>query len=352
MLNADTGWAQRSLDKAVLHTTQGVQHWLVASPQLAAGQQILAVSFLGASSARAITAGGLSSNPDAPPVSMTFTSWATDDAGAHWSRGGGFSVVQDPGLSWTTALDFVSADDGWFSANADDTEVSLGTTLFRTVDGGIHWQEVAHLGDTSPASNPCSTQPTATFINATTGWLTGGGCVTAQFEVTHDAGATWSPQSIPLLNTPYLLLDKPTFITSRDGVMLGVATGGNPGVVYVTLDGGLSWQPRDTPGIWPQAVDFMNAGDGWLLTTNTMNVGFPAGLYVTHDGGQRWSTIQSLNDAPLPGEAVLNGSILDFVSSTLGWTDTFTGNGNDLLQTTDGGYTWTPVTVQITGSSA
>jgi photosystem II stability/assembly factor-like uncharacterized protein len=322
---------------------------LVATPQLAAGQRIVAVVFLSAGSARAITAGGMSSNPDAPPVSVTFTSWSTNDGGAHWSRGGDFSVVQDPGLSWTTALDFINADDGWFSANADDTDVSLGTTLLRTVDAGAHWEEVAHLVNTSPASNPCFTQPTATFISATTGWLTGGGCATAQFDVTHNGGVTWSPEAIPLLSTPYLALDNPRFITTQDGVMLGVATGGNQGVVYVTLDGGRSWTARDTPGIWPHAVDFMNADDGWLLTTTTMNAGFPAGLYVTHDGGQRWSTIQSLNFAPPPGGTVLNGSILDFVSTTLGWTDTFTGNGNDLLQTTDGGYTWKPVTVRITG---
>lgn len=349
MLTAATGWAQRSLDKAVLHTTQGVQHWLVATPQLAAGQQVVAVTFLNAESARAVTAGGLSSNPDAPPVSMTFTAWATDDGGAHWSHGGGFSVVQDPGLSWTTALDFINGDDGWFSANADDIDVGLGTTIFRTIDGGAHWAEVAHVANASPSSNPCYSEPTATFINATTGWLTGGGCGMTQFDVSHNGGVTWSPQSIPLLSTPYLSLDEPTFITGQTGVMLGVATAGNPGVVYVTLDGGRSWAARATPGIWPHAVDFMNADDGWLLTTTTMNAGFPAGLYVTRDGGQRWSTIELLTFAPPPGGVVLNGSILDFVSSSLGWTDTDTGNGNDLLQTTDGGYAWKPVTVRITG---
>jgi photosystem II stability/assembly factor-like uncharacterized protein len=351
MLNADTGWAERSPDGAVLHTTRGVQHWSVATPQLPSGQHLVAVAFVSATSARALSAGGLSFDPDAAPVSVAFTSWATDDGGEQWSRGGGFSAVQDPGSSWQSSLDFINVDDGWFSANEDDVDPGLGMTLFRTVDGGAHWDQVATLepAPTPLGSVPCYTQPTAHFISSTTGWLTGGGCATAQFEVTHNGGVTWSPQSIALLGTPYLSLDNPTFMTSQDGVMLGIATGGNGGFVYVTLDGGRIWTPHDTPELWPHAVDFLNANEGWLLSTNTMNAGFPAGLYVTDDGGQRWNTRQSINTV-LPTNIVLNGSILDFVSPTLGWTDTFTGNGNDLLQTTDGGHTWRRVTVQI-GSS-
>ena len=281
-------------------------------------------------------------------MSVAFTSWATDDGGAQWSRGGSFSAVQDPGSSWPTSLDFVNVDDGWFSASEDDVDPSLGMTLFRTVDGGAHWDQVAKIepAPTASGSVPCYSQPTAHFVSPTTGWLTGGGCATAQFDITHNGGVTWSPQSIALLGTPYLLLDNPTFPTSQDGVMLGIETGGFGGFVYVTLDGGRTWTSHDTPELWPVAVDFLNTNEGWLLSTNTMNVGFPAGLYVTDDGGQRWSTLQSINTV-LPTNIVLNGSILDFVSPTLGWTDTFTGNGNDLLQTTDGGRTWQRVSVQV-----
>ncbi|MGA8417476.1 MAG: hypothetical protein WB808_12750 [Candidatus Dormiibacterota bacterium] len=347
MFTADTGWAQRSLDGAVLHTTRGVHHWLVATPQLPVGQQIVAVAFVNADSARVLTAGGLSSNADAPAVTMTFISWATDDRGSRWSRGGSFSVVQDPGSSWQGALDFVNRDDGWLSANEDDTAASLGTTLFRTFDGGTHWMEVAHLG---PASSTCFAQPTATFISPTTGWLTGGGCAAAQFEVTHDGGATWAPQRIPLLSTPYLGLESPTFITSLDGVMVGTVPSPESVIVYVTDDGGKNWIPHAAPGDWPHAVDFIGSKDGWLLSSDTMNAGYAAGLYVTHDGGHTWATLRALDGGAIPaGGTQLNGSILEFVSPTLGWTDTdtFAGNGDVLLQTTDGGRTWVPVSVQV-----
>lgn len=354
MLSAQNGWAQRMADGSLLHTTQGVQRWLVATPQLPQGQSIVAVAFISADSARVLTAGGLSCNADAPPVTMTFASWATSDGGALWSRGGSFSVVQDPGLSWQGSLDFVNVDDGWFSANQDDTDASLGTTLFRTVDGGTHWAEISHLAESPPSgAGPCFTQATATFINPTTGWLTGGGCASAQFDVTHNGGATWSRQVIPLLNTPYLGLANPTFINSSDGFMLGTDPTERPGVLlFVTLDGGRSWSAHGAPGIATNAAHFVNGDEIWLLSSNTMNAGFAAGLYATHDGGQIWSTLQPLDDGPPPpGGFDFNGSILDFVSSTLGWTNTYTGVDDNLLQTTNGGRTWKLVRVQVTGSS-
>ncbi len=355
MFNVSTGWAQRSLDQAVLHTTQGVQRWSVATPTLPPGQRIAATSYVSADSARVLAAGGVSSNPDAAAVTMTFNAWATDDGGAHWSRGGSFSLVQDPGLtlSWQDELDYVNAADGWFSGNVDGTDGSLGTTLFRTVDGGVSWKEMAHLPQSPapPGGVPCYAEATATFASPTMGWLVGG-CAKANFEVTRNGGATWSPHRIPRLTTPYLGLENPTFITSWDGVMLGTVPRPESLVVYATLDGGQKWTAHPAPGQWPHALDFINTDDGWLLSSNTMNAGFPAGLYVTHDGGQTWSTLQALDYGAIPaGGTVLNGSILDFVSPTLGWTNSFTGDGNVLLQTTDSGHTWSPVDVQITGSS-
>jgi photosystem II stability/assembly factor-like uncharacterized protein len=354
MLGADSGWAQRMVDGSILHTTQSVEHWLVASPQLPDGQSIVAAAFISADSARIVVAAGLSCNEDALPVPMTFTSWATSDGGALWSRGGSFDVVQDPGLSWQGALDFVNLDDGWFSANQDDTDTSLGTTLFRTVDGGGHWGEIFRLVQSSDSpSGPCFAQATATFISPTTGWLTGGGCAVAEFEVTHNGGATWSPQPIPLLSTPYLGLSNPTFINSVDGFMLGLDPTEQPGIlVFVTFDGGRSWAAHGAPGIATNAAHFINGDDGWLLDSNTLNAGFAAGLYVTHDGGQIWSTLQPLdNGPPPPGGFDFNGSILDFVSPALGWTNTNTGVDDNLLQTTDGGHTWKLVPVQVSGSS-
>jgi hypothetical protein len=355
MFNPTAGWAQEQAGGAILHTTQGVRAWTVASPQLPAGQRIIALTFLDADSARLLAAGGLSADEDAAPVPMTFTSWATDDAGASWAEGGSFTVEQAPGLSWRGDLAYVSGDDGWFSANQDDIDAGLGVTLFRTVDGGVSWEEIAKLppAQASTVSTPCFAQPTAAFANPTTGWLAGGGCVTAEFDVTQDGGATWTPQSLPLDNLG-LELEAPVFTSGQDGSMLGFSGGGGGSVlVYVTVDAGETWTAHAAPGWYPHAVDFIDADTGWLLSTDTMEAGYPAGLYATHDGGETWTTLQPLDNGPPTVEGfVLNGSVLDFVSPSLGWTDTRTGTADTILQTTDGGLTWAPVAVQVSPAGA
>lgn len=354
MFSPTDGWAQEASDRAVLHTTQGVQAWTVGSPDLPAGQAIVALSYVDAGAARLLAAGGLSTDADAAPVTMTFISWATDDGGARWTEGGSFSAVQDPGLSWQGDLDYVNGLDGWFSANQDDTDAGLGTTLFRTVDGGAGWAEVTRIASAPAGAETCFAQPTATFDSPMTGWLTGGGCSSAEFEVSSDGGATWGPQTLPLSGTPALSLGAPVFISGQVGVMPAFsAGGGGPVLVYLTADGGETWTASTAPGEIPHAVDFIDAENGWLLSTDTMDAGYPAGLYATHDGGQTWTTLQAIDDGrPNQGTFALNGTVLDFITPTLGWTDTFSGSGDTLLQTTDGGLTWAPVTVQVSPAGA
>jgi photosystem II stability/assembly factor-like uncharacterized protein len=131
------------------------------------------------------------------------------------------------------------------------------------------------------------------------------------------------------------------------------AGGGGPVLVYLTADGGETWTASTAPGEIPHAVDFIDAENGWLLSTDTMDAGYPAGLYATHDGGQTWTTLQAIDDGrPNQGTFALNGTVLDFITPTLGWTDTFSGSGDTLLQTTDGGLTWAPVTVQVSPAGA
>jgi photosystem II stability/assembly factor-like uncharacterized protein len=227
--------------------------------------------------------------------------------------------------------------------------------LFRTVDGGVHWEKVADIASAqgSPGSTPCFAQPTATFTSPTTGWLTGGGCTTAEFDVTHDGGATWAPQALPM-NSLGLELETPVFTSGQDGSMLAFSGGGGGSVlVYLTVDAGQTWTAHTAPGEDPHAADFIDAYTGWLLSTDTMNAGFPAGLYVTHDGGESWTTLQPLDNGPPTQESfVLNGSVLDFVTPTLGWTDTRTGTADTILETTDGGLAWSPVSVQVSPADA
>ena len=67
-------------------------------------------------------------------------------------------------------------------------------------------------------------------------------------------------------------------------------------------------------------------------------------LYVTSDGGQRWTKIMP----KITTNRISTFTHLDFVSDEIGWA---TGSADDhptvLLKTVDGGRTWTEITYSI-----
>jgi len=335
MFSSQEGWAQRQSDGAILHTTQGVQHWSVASPPLG-GQEIFAAAFVDGNAARVLTALPLAIQVN---TTATIQSWATDNGGRTWTREGTLTDYADPGPPGT--LDFVDRDDGWFSVTGLAAAGSSAIFVYHTVDAGLHWQEVDR-SYISPVPGPgklsagCDKLP-VTFLDDSTGWDTGqcnGG--PPFFYVTRNGGITWKPQSIGLPWQPYgYLTSQPQFVDPTTGFMVG--SGGPPGTnasLFITTNGGATWVRRSTPITYPDATYFVNAEEGWLEDGSN--------LYVTDDSGRTWTTLH------VP---TLGG--LDFLTTTRGWSflpapGPWTGPAT-FFQTTDGGRTWTAVTPTISG---
>jgi len=344
MFGESTGWAQRVSDRAVLHTTQGVQRWTVASP--ATDEQLVAVAYVTPSVARALTV------PQGSGGDATLQAWSTQDGGTTWDPEGTLGV-QGFSASIGGALDFVDGEHGWFSQLQIGRGLS-GTVLFRTVDAGAHWTEVADTSAgvaTAGVALPqdCSGM-TATFISTSTGWLTGT-CQAASppFYVTHDGGLTWAVETLAPLptgsseETSFL----PTFTSALDGVVLTENNGGEGATtsMFATVDGGHSWQLRSTSVGVPLAVDSLDRDHSWLML-DADGVGSDPDVFVTGDGGSTW---MHLNAFPYAGFT------LDFVTPEMGWAapdlGELDGGPAYLLQTIDGGRTWTAEVPRVTGAS-
>jgi photosystem II stability/assembly factor-like uncharacterized protein len=350
MVSSTTGWAEEADTSAILRTTSGAAQWTVASPPLSGDQQMLAVSFLDAQTAQAITGTLLSCGDQGPPPA-DLVAWGTEDGGATWTREGTFSV---PGFAGGT-LDFVNPQDGWFSDAEGGWAGGTAMALYRTVDGGQQWQEVASTeagSDASPGSVgiiPISfTVGTASFIDSNTGWITGSTAGNgATLSVSHDGGVTWNAQPLPAaaaLGQPSTWA--PQFWSSQGGWLLVYTPGGQASQLYLTGDAGQDWNQVVLPGggQLPEAVDFIDADDGWLLTCTQASGGVETSqtLWATEDGGGSWTAVSS--DTAL--------ATLDFVNDDDGWATTTAASGAAvpaLLQTTDGGQTWVGVTPGIAG---
>ncbi len=174
-----------------------------------------------------------------------------------------------------------------------------------TGSGGWHWQNPLPEGNDYTAG--C-------FLNATHGWLIGGGDI---FHTT-DGGLTLTAQARH--NVTFTAI---TFAGARHGWAVGypaALTGG--AIIYRTDDGGSHWArvPLALAGGVNQ-ISFSGPSTGWATSGRTA-------LHST-DGGRHWTVhLMARHDR-------LNA--VQAVNARVAWV---TAGGDTLLRTTNGGATW------------
>lgn len=327
MMSTTTGWGLVS-QQGVFRTADGGLHWKDVSPRSVSriAQGVFVTDAL---------AWVVVSLDNAGATEL----FRTTDGGQTWQQ---MKAVQDGPAFMLT---FIDAQHGWMMASPDGAAAgSEPVDIFRTTNGGASWVKV-QSGSFSANNQPGALPPGGdksglSFRDASNGWVTGTIPVDnfTFLYVTHDGGLTWQRQNLPPpqgMTTAYFTLQPPTFFNASDGV-LPVSVGApnanyNSLDIYVTHDGGATWQ---STALLPneRASDFINARYGWATDGAT--------LYATSDGGQHWML--------LPASRAFNGvTAPDFVSPTVGWAISDpSGNPDDsiLLKTTDGGRIWAPIT--------
>ena len=243
---------------------------------------------------------------------------------------------------------FVGAQTGWLDGYDCGVPGCPGFVL-RTTDGGSTWAETVL---------PSMAASRMTFLNADDGWLSGtmpvpaacalqGGRCTADWALmaTTDGGRTWQ-----VVDRASTALTDIQFVTPTVGFAATVGREACPALVRTT-DGGHSWSP--VPGApSPLAMDFVSAGQGWLVARSCtfqppgLQPGGPptgpVGIFETTDGGSIWS--QQLST----GVGDPGATSIDMLNPRDGWVTMLDmpycamgGCKGDMYRTTDGGHQWT-----------
>ena len=332
MFDPKTGWAVTSDKTHILHTTAGITRWKDVSPALTTiTSTLVGTNFFSSSLAWAAVASETGS-----------FLYRTHDGGQSWQK----ALIPDQFVGGCQ-ITFLNAHIGWLLVGKGAATGSEAVDVLHTNDGGATWQIVSATSYTNnrPTALPFGGEKSGiSFVNATTGWATGSSAASngIWLYVTHDGGTTWQPQSIPFtgnMSDERMATLPPVFFNATQGILPVIFTGRtNQTIIYVTQNGGKSWNATTPLPLVAVAhmTDFVDAAHGWVAdNTNDArsNQYTQSTVYRTGDGGQHWTQYTIKLGADMEA--------LDFVSPTQGWA---IDSQQMLYQTTDGGQTWTKVT--------
>ncbi len=326
----------------VLHTHDGGQTWIDVSPPTPFGDSfvmhylpcdcfdngLLKFAFLDDQHAWiANDQFGIPSNQIYNLISV----WATSDGGATWQLSEPLDAIA------VLEMRFIDPQHGWLMLGSQPMTtyyLELPSSLYQTVDGGLHWQMIADDGMNQhyyPKRDPISSPETGiidakhtgmAFDSPESGWLTWSPFDPSYGVLRHtvDGGITWHNVDLP--DDPHLpgqyngclLTNVQTFAPGSVAFLAlcwNYEAGAYQSWLYRTTDAGETWQSDALPNLMlvlgdlatvPQLL-LLDASTGWIVQceppTDVSACDDPAArsLAQTLDGGATWTTL-----APLPAE--------------------------------------------------
>jgi photosystem II stability/assembly factor-like uncharacterized protein len=222
----------------------------------------------------------------------TYEIYKTTNGGVDW-------FLQFTNINPIGKIFFNDEDNGWFASFN-----SLGSELFKTIDGGENWVQV-YSGNVEYIND-------FEFINPDTGWCIGWVEFGYLFIETNDGGLTWIYKTVSPDYWGELLsievIDNMNFIIAGNEIL------------FKSTDGGNSWIELPTFNEFIYNLQFFNMNLGWVKAYN-INGGL---LYKTTNGGNTWNQqVQPMRS-------------YQFITEDNGWYV----NNNEIYHSTNGGYNW------------
>ncbi len=235
----------------------------------------------------------------------------TEDYGNSWN-------FINPGTSFGFFdIFFIDSLKGWTGGVAGE--------IRHSNDGGSTWSRQV-LGDTKWISR-------IQFLDTLHGYASAGDAIV---KVTKNGGLTWTRVFTPFTGIDFYGIH---FVDTLTGfICSGLPTiQGVPAYVLKSIDGGYTW---DTLFVFDGYdlfdLHFFDENNG--IVVGGVDASTQPVVFITHDGGNTWDTI-------VPPGYYLRA--LHFIDNNTGWA---CGMFGTIIKTTDGGYTWTLQSTGVIGT--
>ena len=170
---------------------------------------------------------------------------------------------------------FVTPRFGWAVVNPVTPPAwPAGYFVFRTTDGGNHWEEQLHGQSTGPGFIPI----TVRFFGLSTGYMALQSASGADVYRTDDGGDHWQPVGLPRRTTVQFAIADPRHLCA-------VVEENNPPLhLYESGDGGHSWRRLPDPPADASGLAFRGPAEAWM---GSFGQG-AAHAYFSGDDGGSW----------------------------------------------------------------
>jgi photosystem II stability/assembly factor-like uncharacterized protein len=290
-VDKNVGWV--GMDKSLYHTVDGGATWEVTNFE----KPIYRINFIDSLTGWAMSYQGI---------------YRTIDGGQSWHYSS--AGIGDPYFSLND-IKMIDENRGWMSGSYTGVHSFFSSLLFKTTDGGLSWRESLSIDGIILGREFYSD---IEFASENMGWF----LVNGDVYRTTDRGFSWN--QVSRINPNVVHIN-----SIGESCLWGA---GSYGILYGSTDSGLTWSKQHTGTIAAfYKVFFLNRDIGFVGGVRT--------FLRTTNGGEVWEEFNIDNF----GDSYFSIGSMWFTDSLRGWIgyNLVPGRGG-LLNTTDGGRTWSP----------